>query len=251
MSRFFLNSVSSLAVLVMVFGLAGCQSAPAQEPVPLLGVPVTPVAQENMAGDAGGYAQLEKRVQHLEGQMNAAQPTLKKVEMMETHFKALSLELDRIATSYPSDEPAVVVKEAPKEAAPQKKEPVKAEVKKAEPAKSVPAGVLAVTSVRVGEQSKNITRIVLDTTKPAELRYDLDNSEGLLVIDIPKSQWKATEELAFKNSPMIKAFHATQDDNGAHLAIDLKQDAKVVTTARLTPSGSSGHRVYVDIAPTK
>ncbi len=32
------------------------------------------------------------------------------------------------------------------------------------------------TSVRIGEQSKGITRIVLDTTKAAEIHYDLDNT---------------------------------------------------------------------------
>jgi hypothetical protein len=108
-----------------------------------------------------------------------------------------------------------------------------------------------VTSVRVGEQGKDITRIVLDTTKAAEIHYDLDNTEGLLVIDIPKAKWSTTESQNYPKSPMVKSFKATSDGSGAHFVTDLKQKAKVIATARLAPSGTSGNRVYIDIAPAK
>lgn len=262
MFRFLSQSASSVALSVTVLALAGCQTAP-QQPVDLVHPPVAETAD---------YAGLEGRVRTLEGQMKSAQPTLKKVEVMETHFKALSLELDRISKTYDTPapenapvaaavvpvekevihtEPKKVEKIAPKPVA-KKTEMKKPDVKKAEAKKEiVPAGELAVTSVRIGDQTKGMTRIVLDTTKAAELHYDLDNGEGLLVIDIPSAQWKTTESEALKKSPMVKSFHASQDDSGAHLVVDLKQAAKVVATARLKPSGASGHRVYVDVAPAK
>ena len=124
----------------------------------------------------------------------------------------------------------------------------------AKPAAATPAAspnVFAVTSVRIGEQPKNITRIVLDTTKPAEIHYDLDNGEGLLVIDIPKAKWSTTESQTFKKSPLIKSFKAVTDDTGAHFVTELKRKAKVVATARLSPGAGSGNRVYIDIAPTE
>lgn len=249
MSRFLSFSASSLVLSVAVLSLAACQAAPAaQQPVELVHPPV--------AEGAAGYAGLEKRVSVLEGQMKDAQPTLKKVEVMETHFKALSLEMGRIAQTY--EVPAAAVESIPAPVvAPasvptvKKAEPKKVEVKSSPKKDAVPAGVLAVTSVRIGEQPKEITRIVLDTTKPAEIHYDLDNGEGLLVIDVPTAKWSATESQTLKKSPMVKSFHASQDDTGAHLVLDLKQTAKVIATARLTPSGASGNRVYVDIAPAK
>jgi hypothetical protein len=217
------------------------------------------------------YEGLASRVSTLEGQMKSAQPTLKKVEAIESHFKTLSLELGRISKTYdhpfdmnapeiPVAEKPVVVKSAPavvvapvieekpvEESALKKVEPKKDVVKKA----AIPVGELAVTAVRIGEQAKGITRIVLDTTKPAEIHYDLDNAEGLLVIDVPNSGWVATEAQALKKSPMIKSFRATHDDAGAHMVVELKRTAKVVATARLNPSGNSGNRVYVDVAPAE
>lgn len=265
MIRHFHFSVSLLPLSLVVLTLSACQTAPAKD-APLNTTP--PIV------DDGQYRGLEQRVQTLEGQMKSAQPTLKKVDAIETHFKALSLELDRISDAYKADDASTEATAAPVPAVLEKQELVppaaevkKAEVKKAEAKKPelkkptpkkevakapmVAPNVFAVTSVRVGEQGKDITRIVLDTTNPAEIHYDLDNAEGLLVIDIPKAKWSTTPSQTFQKSPMVKSFKATSDDSGAHFVTDLKQKAKVIATARLTPSGTSGHRVYIDIAPAK
>jgi hypothetical protein len=255
MARSFLSSVSLMSLALL--SLSACQTAPV---TPEATAAVPPIVDESP------YHGLEKRVEMLEGQMRTAQPTLKKVEVMESHFKALSFELDKIAADYHvNDAPTSVAAPVPAVVA-QEPEPLKPDVKKeipkpvvqAEPAHNVKADVkpiaptvFAVTSVRVGEQTKNMTRIVLDTTKPAEIHYDLDNTEGLLVIDIPKAKWATTESQTFAKSPMVKSFKAMSDDAGAHFVTDLKQKAKVVATARLAPSGTSGNRVYIDIAPAK
>lgn len=249
MSRSFSSSASVFALSLMVLAVAGCQSAPANGQQPTASLPV-----------AAGYEELERRVEMLEGQMKSAQPTLKKVEVMEAHFKTLSLELGRIATTYNVPEIAPVETAQPVSVPVVKKEVESPKVGKVEtkpaptPKKKEIASAdaaLAVTSVRIGDQPKDVTRIVLDTTRPAEIHYDLDNGEGLLVIDVPKSAWSTTESLTLKKSPMVKSFHASHDDAGAHLVVELKQTAKVVATARLKPSGDSGNRVYVDIAPAK
>ncbi len=240
--------VSYFALVVVVAGLTGCQSAPTPAP--------------------GSYEDLVQRVAVLEGQMKDAQPTLKKVDVMESHFKTLSLELGRISTTYhvPDEPPVAAIsptvqpkqddvkvepKHVPEKVA--KTEIVKKEtIQKAPVKKTTPVnGPLAVTSVRVGEQPKDVTRIVLDTSKPAEIHYDLDNGEGLLVIDVAGAAWSASQSQAIKNSAMVKSFHASHDGDGAHLVVDLKRAAKVVATARLKPEGGSGNRVYVDVAPAK
>ncbi len=260
MAHRFSVSASLLPLSVIVLTLSACQTAPAPQVAPADTVP--PIVND------GGYRGLETRVQTLESQMRVAQPTLRKVDAMESHFKALSLELDQISKNYNVDEAPVMAAPVadvvekqelvPAAAAPVKApEPKKIEPKKAEPKKEeakapvVPSNVFAVTSVRVGEQSKDVTRIVLDTTKAAEIHYDLDNTEGLLVIDIPKAKWSTTESQTFAKSPMVKSFKASSDESGAHFVTDLKQKAKVIATARLAPSGNSGNRVYIDIAPAK
>lgn len=264
MSRAFSFSVSSVAVSVMVLALAGCQAVPSSSGQP---VPLSPVEKQDLSAPTppspSSPASLEKRVEALEGQMKAAQPTLKKVDAMETHFKALSLELGRIATTY--DMTAAAAPVAPASVKAPESHETKAQphkntdvTKKEAPVAKRSAGTshaetgsLAVTSVRIGEKPKNVTRIVLDTTKAAEIHYDVDNGEGLLVIDVPKAQWKTTDSFPTQKSAMVKSFHATSDDAGSHLVVNLKQAAKVISTARLTPDKSSGNRVYIDIAPVK
>lgn len=243
------SSLFSISLSVLVLSLTACQSSLVKEGMNVTSAPTIPVTQE-LSSDAN----LESRVSSLEHQMKIAQPTLKKVEAMETHFKALSFELAKIAEAYKIEEPVAgnlktsspvtISTPAPQTAV----KPVeKKEVKIAAPA---PTG-FSVTSVRIGEQTKNVTRIVLDTTKPAEINYDLDNVEGLLVIEIPKAGWSTTTSQIFQKSPMVKSFKALDDEKGSRFVADLKQKAKVVATARLSPSGASGYRVYIDIAPAQ
>jgi len=230
----------------LILPLAGCQTAVPKPVVSPVAVPaVTPFSDDN----------LEQRVGILETQIKSAQPTLKKVEAIEMHFKTLSLELDRINSTYNIAETPIEVAEtkiAPTPVQLQKPEIKKPEPKKSEPQKSsANDNDFSVTSVRIGEQSGNITRIVLDTTKAAEINYDLDNNESLLVIDVPKAKWFATKSQTLPKSPLIKGFQSSSDEAGSRLVINLKEKARVVATSRLAPTGKSGNRVYIDIAPAK
>lgn len=258
MAHRFYSSASLLPLALVVMTLSSCQTAPPVKDVAPSINAIPPIV------DDAQYRGLEERVQNLEGQMRAAQPTLKKVDAIESHFKALSFELDKISEHYKAGDVPVAVVAEPVPVTVRKEliaapivGPRKADVKKPEAKKEIAKAPIiapqafAVTSVRIGEQDKDITRIVLDTTNVAEIHYDLDNTEGLLVIDIPKAKWATTQSQLFTKSPMVKSFKAVSDESGAHFVTDLKQKAKVVATARLAPSGASGHRVYIDIAPAK
>lgn len=243
------SALFSVSLSVLVLSLTACQSSHVKEEMDVTPTPTIPVTQ-----DLPSDANLESRVSSLEHQMKIAQPTLKKVEVMETHFKALSFELDKIAETYKTEEPVAenLKASSPVTISTPEPQPIEKPVEKKEVKKTAPAPTgFSVTSVRIGEQTKNITRIVLDTTKPAEINYDLDNVEGLLVIEIPKAAWSTTTSQIFQKSPMIKSFKALDDEKGSRFVADLKQKAKVVATARLSPSGASGHRVYIDIAPAQ
>ncbi len=247
--------------------LSACQgTGPVDRDASMPKNPVPAVEQSGL--DEQRLSALEMRVGSLETDMAQARPVLKKVDVMEHHFRALSLELDRIDATYtqPATQPVTlapqpVLSTAPaveKSAAKPVVKPVakKAEkpVEKAVEKKTTPKAdpkVAAVTGVRIGEQKGDLTRIVLDTTKPAEMRYDLDNDEHLLVIDLVGNKWNALKNMTLKSSPMVKAFHATEDETGAHLVLELKKTAKVAQTARLNPSGPYGHRVYLDLVPAK
>ncbi len=227
---------------------------------------------------------LENRVHFLESQMNAAQPTLNKVEAMDQHFQQLSSDLQTIrgggvvpVKPYLTkgtwvESGSGKVKETKKTSPkldPAKKGPVKKESVKEDgkmksvdrdsaaknPPDSAKKAESAVTGVRIGPQKNGATRIVLDTTQPSAIHYDLDNGEKILVIDLPKNNWKSDADKMIKGGAgdtlLVSSYHASEDENGAHLILKLKDESKVTATARLSPSGGHGHRVYIDLMPLK
>ncbi len=247
---------------VSVF-VAGCQSAPptataTAEPVPLTKVEQVEVPMEEAAPSIADVT-LETRVSALEGKMaQDVEPRLKKIDVIENHFQALSLELKTIAATS-----AVATAEAEKITAPAATHSPKAETIKPAPKpvakqkiteKTAPvaakAGGVTVKTLRFGAQKNGKVRIVLDATSAAAMNYDLDNTEGILLIDLPKAGWKAGEPKVPTSASLLKNAHVKTDESGSHLIIELAGKAKVLATGRLTPSGSYGHRVYLDVAPT-
>jgi hypothetical protein len=138
-----------------------------------------------------------------------------------------------------------------------KAEPVKAAPLKSEPAKVAPkpkaapaaatSGPLKVNQVRIGEQPNGKTRIVLDSTQPAKINYDIDNGEKILVIEVPGAAWAASQSATLKNSPLVSSYKAESDAAGSRVIIQLKADAQVLGTSRLAPANGAGHRVFLDL----
>lgn len=112
------------------------------------------------------------------------------------------------------------------------------------------AGANSVTGVRIGEHG-NKTRLVFDLngkTKPA-FKYDLDNAEKLLLVDMASTGW-AGGTTGKPNSPLIDSWTATNGaDGGSSVAIQLKKSARVISTQFLGAEGKDPARLVVDIAP--
>lgn len=243
------------------------QTKPDAAAAPVAEVQSAPLSQDALAR----LARLEQNVAGLQTEMATARPALQKIDTMERHFRSLTLELDRINQQYDLAGTVPVTPVTPSAAAePQAAEkPVKLETTKPPPvpmkkpesavkkseAKEVPKAEqpsavvheVEVRSVRIGEQAGGVTRIVLDTTAPARINYDLDNAEHILVIELPDTLWKAERSGAVSKSDVVASFAADGDPKSSRLVVQLKQKAKVTTTARLAPSGASGHRVYLDL----
>lgn len=108
----------------------------------------------------------------------------------------------------------------------------------------------AVTGVRIGEHGTK-TRLVFDLdgkTKPA-FKYDLDNGERVLLVEMPSSAWTGKSSGKPK-SPLVEGWTASAGaDGGSSVAIQLKKDARVLSTEFLKAEGSDPARLVVDIAP--
>jgi hypothetical protein len=202
---------------------------------------------------------LESDVADLQTDMTRAKPQLAKIDSMERHFRQLSLELDRIDTTYgvaptKAAKPVPLVPQKEQRAAP-KPQPVEAKPlppvseKKAAPAPAKAAsGPLKVQQVRVGEQAGGKTRIVLDTTSPAKISYDIDNGEKILLVEVPNAAWAAQQSQTLKNGGLVSSYKAQSDASGSRLIVQLKGPAQVVSTSRLDPTKDAGHRVFLDLA---
>ncbi len=107
----------------------------------------------------------------------------------------------------------------------------------------------AIKGLRIGEHSAK-TRLVFDMTgkeKPA-VTYDIDNSEHLMLVQLPSSSWDAAKA-GSPSSPLIENW-AAQDtpSGGTAVAIQLKKNAKIVSSEYLKAEGGNPARLVVDIA---
>lgn len=220
---------------------------------------------------------LEKNMIGVQSEVASSRPLLRKVDAMERNFRTLSLELDRIDREYalpslpekkeqsekkeesspkaiahssavqPDSQPAIKRTYVPKPVF--RPLPTKAETT------SVPSKPdsrsLTVRNMRIGEKNGGVTRVVLDTNSPARLNYDLDNNEKILVIEVPNAGWSAQKSASLTQSPLVASYKAESDKTGSRLILQLKQEASVVSTARLPAGKGSGDRVYLDLAPKK
>ncbi len=107
------------------------------------------------------------------------------------------------------------------------------------------SGKQTVTGVRVGEHNGK-TRIVIDVGAKTAFTHNLDNSEHLLMIELPKAAWAGAKSAKFPNSPLLTSWTATAD-GGVILAVQLKKNAEVVSASSLAATGSQPFRIIFDL----
>jgi hypothetical protein len=102
-----------------------------------------------------------------------------------------------------------------------------------------------VNGVRIGEHGTK-TRFVIDIsgkTKP-EFKYDLDNGEKLLLVDLPTMGWAGSQSgKGGAAAPLVEGWTVQPGQNGGStLAIQLKKNpVHAVLAARRQGSGPSGY----------
>jgi|GEM_PF-3448854 len=105
----------------------------------------------------------------------------------------------------------------------------------------------SVQDIRFGKY-KGRDRIVLDLTKPAQFRYDLDNNEKLLIIDLPDASWGTQMAKKITSSGAVAAYNAQPGPNGGtQLIFSLKKNARVTQARALPPNQQYGNRIFMDI----
>jgi hypothetical protein len=126
-------------------------------------------------------------------------------------------------------------------------QPAAPSVPAATPAPASGSGV-NVQRMRLGAQPGGKTRLVLDLTGWTAYRFDIDNEEHLLIIELPKTGWNGEPGKAIAGNKLIASYDVQKtDDGGTRLIVALRKDAKKTYDALLPPQGASGFRVVLDL----
>ena len=97
----------------------------------------------------------------------------------------------------------------------------------------------------------NRTRLVLDVQSQTPFSVDVDNSEKLMLVELPSASWNAAAQSSLARNPLVAGYNAQDNGSGGTtLVVELKKPARVSKSSALPPNGQFGsHRIFFDIVP--
>ena len=111
-------------------------------------------------------------------------------------------------------------------------------------------GVVA-TNLRIGEHADKV-RVVIDTNQKTKFSIDLDNTEKLIVVELPDARWVGKAKGVFKDMKLIESFETEplKNGKGTLMIIALKKGTSIIQEKRLAPDRKTPyHRIYFDLKP--
>lgn len=113
------------------------------------------------------------------------------------------------------------------------------------PTKKAATDAPAVKALRTGLHEGGINRLVLDLTGASSFTVDLDNTERLLVLEIPGAAWSAAAKGAFKGMPLLASWstESLEGGKGARVIIQLSTAVKIAGKSTL----KSPDRIVIDL----
>ncbi|MCB1538996.1 MAG: hypothetical protein KDJ49_08525 [Alphaproteobacteria bacterium] len=147
--------------------------------------------------------------------------------------------------------PAPLVPTPVAESTPPKDEKPAPEKPAPAPASPAQSGAQNVSALRVGEHTDSKvtrTRIVLDVGAKTPYSYNLDNSEHLLMIELPQAGWSTALKGGAKNSSLLAGWSATAEGSGGTiLAVQLKSNARVAGVDAIPAGNGKPFRIVFDL----
>lgn len=206
---------------------------------------------------------IESAVISLRHDVNALIPILPKYMSLENDIRILKGGLDYSTSAYnkshmgagtntspyahPGHLSATAQHTTTPAATPQKthKKPASAAPKKHTPPKMENPNIIGVHHIRLGEHADK-TRVVFDINGPAEYRYDFDDAENILLIELPQSKWQTHKSGKAKKADMIKSF-SVQDmgAQGSMVVVLLQEGVRIKQDMLLKPSKNSPYNRLV------
>jgi hypothetical protein len=233
---------------------------------PARGVNLENLFAENIKDPVDRVKRVENAVIELRRDFDSVLPAIVRLSAVEADMQELLGQLESLLRNEPptastinyvpeaapqplSTSPAPASSPPPQAAAPPPAPTPTPVASTTPPAASAPIpGAVSVTGLRLGEH-KDKTRLVFDMTGASAYRYDLDNAENLLVIELAGAGWTAAQSQTMAKSPLVQSYSVqAMDGGGTRVIIPLKRAVNVIYEAALKPEGgNSSHRIVLDL----
>ncbi len=222
------------------------------------GVNVDELFAQNVANTDQRFDRLENAVLDLRREFESFKPAIVRLVAVEADIQDLIEQLDVLLQTDPAPAP-VTQAPMPLKPAPQIEVQDTPEVEaEAEPqpsptpAKAKPtvntSGPVTVSSLRIGEHSDKL-RLVMDVNKKTDFKFDLDNQERILIIELPNAQWSAAPQKSFGKSPLLNSYstESINDGAGTRVIMTLKKSTTLMKSQALPPGSNPYYRIYADL----
>ena len=108
------------------------------------------------------------------------------------------------------------------------------------------AASAAVNDVRVGEHP-GATRIVLDVSQRTSASFDVSEDGRTLFVNMPEAEWRAGNFSAKHAKGMLTEFRQTTSDKGVELSFLMDEPVRMKAPFFVSPEGTQGERVVIDL----
>lgn len=200
----------------------------------------------------------DERIKRLENVVVALHKDLKSLAPPVGKFVGMQAELEKHLDSYPLVAGAPIPVAVQPQNASQAPKPLMEQQVSTKTVKSVPAGNSAppaksmsggvnVTGVRTGLHSDKV-RLVLDVSAKTPFTVDLDNSENILIVELPSAGWSASTQKNFSGKmPVLQSYRTESTGNGSMMIVQLKQSSNVIYQKALNALSGPGQRIVIDL----
>lgn len=108
----------------------------------------------------------------------------------------------------------------------------------------------SIQGVRFGAHEGGKSRLVVDVSDASAFKFDIDNNERMLVLEIPGTAWNAGPLTRMvQDNPLVQSMTASPDgQGGTRVVFMLQKPAKVLWSQAIPPAGMQGHRIVLDVA---
>lgn len=120
--------------------------------------------------------------------------------------------------------------------------------------KPIPAGPQPVTNaggpvgtgLRVGEHSDKV-RLVIDVTQDTAFNADLDNTENLLIVELPGIKWTGPAQEPFPGMPVMKSYRVDSMNGGTMIVVQLDTATSILSQTKIGAVSGNGRRIVIDL----